>query len=579
MNNGLKKIFFWFVFFALGFQVNSFAEEITLVLLGQTHAMLYPCDCPIEPDGGIARRATLIQQLKKANPNLLILDSGCFFAGGTMDPNTLGEELDKSRSIVHLQAMEMMGYDAVTPGLDEFNFGREFLEETIRKTKIHFLGANIAAKEILPYTVKKFGNVQVGIIGLVNPLAETKAGGLSFLEPQKALKEAVAALKKEKVNIFVLMSGLDEVRNQELLKNNPEINILIEGARFAKENVSVNAGPVLVLSPRWEGRRLVAVTFSADKKGFEVKKVEDLRLWDKLADDQRIVSSFPPCYADKDCKKEGMFATCVNSGKPDAQCQYKEAPKVALTVITKTDCRTCDASPVINLLKKELPGLAVKQLDFPGAEAEKLIQELGFKSLPIFLLAKNVEKEQVFEKLKVNLELKGEYYFLKPQVGGIGYFLGREKLAERLDVFFSLLNKDSGELLDTLKEFSPEVHFLAVEDKGNFSAAGGNLELEEYLRSVCVKKYYPGLFYNYITCRAKNFDSSWWDECMVGVDLYAVRTCARGNEGKDLLRDNVALNRELEIANGPAYLMDNQEIFGSVKIPKKEEFRKILLKR
>ncbi|MFH1191411.1 MAG: hypothetical protein V1670_04370, partial [Candidatus Omnitrophota bacterium] len=345
-----------------------------------------------------------------------------------------------------------------------------------------------------------------------------------------------------------------------------------------KENVSVNVGQSLVLSPRWEGRRLVAVSFSVNKKGFEVKKVEDLRLWDKLADDQRIVSSFPPCYADKDCKKEGMFATCANPGKPNAQCQYKEAPKVALTVITKPDCRTCDVSPIINLLKKELPGLSVKQLNFPGEQAGKLIQELGLKSLPAFLLAQNVDKEPVFEKLKTNLELKGEYYSLKAQVGGIGYFLGREKLAERLDVFLNLFNKDSGELLDTLKEFTPEVHFLAVEDKGNFSAAGGNLELEECLRSVCVKKYYPGLFYNYITCRAKNSDSSWWDECMAGVDLSAVRSCARGNEGKDLLRDNVSLNRELEVANGPAYLMDNQEIFGSVKIPKKEEFRKILLK-
>ena len=573
---GLKKIVLIVVLFILGFAANSFAEEITLVLVGQTHAMLYPCSCPIEPDGGIARRATLIQQLRKTNPNLLLVDSGSFFAGGTMDSDSQGEELDKSRTLVHLKAMEMMKYDAAVLSPDEFNFGWKFLEENIGKTKVSFLGANIVSKEIAPYSIRKFGKTQVGVIGLVNPLAGAKTQELPFIEPQEALKNAIRELKKKNVDLIVLMSGLDEAQDEALLKDNPEINIIIEGAKSAKEKVSINVGPVLILTPRWEGRRLVVVSLSIKNKNLKINKVEELRVWDKLADDKQMLSILPQCYSDKNCKKEGMISSCADPGKPNAACQYKEALKVGLTVINKPDCRTCDTISVVNSLKKEFPGLVVTYFDFPGEKAEKIINELGLGYLPVYLLDKNIEKERAFEKLKQNLELKGEYYLINAQVSGIGYFLHRQKIADRLDVFLSLFNKDTGELLDNLKEFTPEVHFLAAEEGDNFVSPGGKMEVEEYLRAVCVQKYYPGLFYNYISCRTKNSDTAWWNDCLQDVDVAVVTSCARGPEGKNLLKENIILNRELEIANAPTYLLDNEEVFGSVKVPKKEEFRKML---
>jgi len=131
--------------------------------------------------------------------------------------------------------------------------------------------------------------------------------------------------------------------------------------------------------------------------------------------------------------------------------------------------------------------------------------------------------------------------------------------------------------LDMIKEFNPIVHFLAVEKaKGNFEAKDGNLEAEEYLRSVCVQKYYPANFWNYISCRGKFINTSWWQDCLNKLDTNKISMCARGEEGKELLRRNVSLNNELQIMSGPAYLLDNQEIFGSQGVPAKEEFKKII---
>lgn len=567
------------VLFILGFNVNCFAEDITLVLFGQTHAMLYHCSCPIEPDGGIARRATLIQQLRKNNPNVLLVDSGSFFAGGVMDQESQGEELDQIRTVLHLKAMDLMGYDAVSLSPDEFNFGRKFLEDNIAKTRIKFLGANISSDKFAPYLIKRFGKAQVGVIGLADPLIGSKIQDLKFVQPQEALKKAVASLKKLNVDLIVLISGLSEDQNKTLLSENPEVNVLIEGAKFAQEKVSANIGSTLLLAPRWEGRRLVAATLSIKNKAMEVKKVEDLRVSDKLVDDKQMQSILPQCFSEKNCVKEGSVAKCLNPGKPSSICEFKEAPRLTLTVINKPDCRTCGTGGIINSLKREFPGLKVETLDSSSDKAKTLIAQLRLKYLPAYLLDKKAELEPSFEKIKPTVELKGEYYVPTPEIAGFGYFLNRQKLADRLDVFLSLFHKDSGELLDTLKEFTPEVHFLANQDGDGFAAPGGKLETEEYLRAVCVKKYYPGFFYNYISCRAKNTDTSWWDDCLVDVDVSAVKTCAQGDEGKDLLKENIALNRELQIANGPTYLLDNEEIFSSVKIPQKEEFRKILLKR
>ncbi len=65
---------------------------------------------------------------------------------------------------------------------------------------------------------------------------------------------------------------------------------------------------------------------------------------------------------------------------------------------------------------------------------------------------------------------------------------------------------------------------------------------------------------------------------MEKLDTQVIKDCATAAEGKNLLRENIVLNKELEIMNGPTYLLDNREIFASVEVPTKEEFRKIIKK-
>jgi hypothetical protein len=66
---------------------------------------------------------------------------------------------------------------------------------------------------------------------------------------------------------------------------------------------------------------------------------------------------------------------------------------------------------------------------------------------------------------------------------------------------------------------------------------------------------------DYLICRARNIDSSWWEDCLSKkADIAKIKTCAQSEEGRNLLKENIALGKELDIMFGPSCLADNQEI-------------------
>jgi hypothetical protein len=91
-----------------------------------------------------------------------------------------------------------------------------------------------------------------------------------------------------------------------------------------------------------------------------------------------------------------------------------------------------------------------------------------------------------------------------------------------------------------------------------------------------VQKYYPKILWDYITCRSQNSTSSWWEDCLGELDAGRIKACARAEEGKTLLKENIAVNREIQALYGPTYLLDNQQVFGTQGVPTKEELKKIL---
>ena len=85
----------------------------TILFTAEAHAALLPCDCPLQPLGGVARRATLIKRYRERGPVLLV-DAGGWAAGGIYDEDSDGNpQRDALRTELMAQAMSAMNYDYI----------------------------------------------------------------------------------------------------------------------------------------------------------------------------------------------------------------------------------------------------------------------------------------------------------------------------------------------------------------------------------------------------------------------------------------------------------------------------------
>ena len=548
-----------------------------MIYTGQTHAALYPCQCPVEPDGGIARRATKIRELRRSAPDAILVDSGSFFAGGVMDENSQNTELDKERTLIHLKALKMMGYDALGVADDEFNFTSAFLSEQMDKTAVPFLSCNLKGIKTAPFILRDIKGIKLAIVGVTSPMARTKAADLEIADSGSSVKNTVESLKKSGVDIVILLSSLSSEDNISLIANVPGIDIVIGNFISADKELYLKKGSSLVFKPVFEGRRLgKAVLFMEGKKIKEVE-LEEIRLSSEVKDDKDVLSILPRCFSDSECKKDSLVGSCQNAGKADAVCLYAEANPVSLSVIEPPDCKGCNTQNLIAALKKKFPGLKVAYFEYPGSKSKKLIEELRIQTLPAYILGKEADAEKEFSSIKNSVDLKGSSYVIKPVLSGVALYIDREKIEGKFDLFVSLFDKDTAKLLGIAKEFAPQVHFLAASSVRGFDARGGIAEVEECMRSVCVQKYYPHLFWDYLICRSGRSFSTWWEDCLPpNIDTEVIGKCARSKEGSDLLEKNISLNKELQLLFGPAYLVNNQEIHGGKGAPTRTELKAII---
>ncbi|MBU1998406.1 MAG: hypothetical protein ABIG46_08350 [Candidatus Omnitrophota bacterium] len=551
------------------------AVELDIVYSADTHAMLYACSCPIEKDGGVARRATLVKQLRAKNSNMLLLDAGAFFAGGAMDEYSQNTELDKDRTLINLKAMELMRYDALCVSDNEFNFGGEFLQDVIGKSSVKFISSNISLDKVLPYLIKDLGGLKVGIIGLTSRAAVIKSGGMNYIEPGIALEKYLKLLKRQGSDLIIVLSRMNEEENIALINSIKGIDVLIAGVSSANKEQLSKIQDTFLLRPSWQGRKLGVLSLTIEGKKIVKDIARELRASDEVDNDKEVSAILPRCFSERECAKEGLVGLCHNPGEITATCSFIEPNKVKLMVISTRDCVTCGPEPVVNNLKNIFPGLDTRYLWYPEKEALDLTQKFKIQGLPVYILDKEVEKEKAFEGFKANLIEIGGRYLLKPEKAGLSYFLNRKYEKNRLDLFVSLYDNDTVQLLEVIKEFNPVVHFLAIYKEGVFEAKNGQSEIEEDLRSLCVRKIYPALFWNYISCRAKNIKSAWWEDCL-GQDARKIKKCAQSQEGQSLLEENIKTNSEIGILYGPTYIANNKEVFGSKGIPSAEDLKKVL---
>lgn len=175
---------------------------ITIVHTNDTHSR-------VNGGVGFSRISSKVKALKEANPNVLLLDAGDTFHGQPFATITEGESIVK--------VMNAVGYDAMTPGNHDFNYGQDRLLELANLAQYPIISANVLKADgttlLEPYVIKEVGGLKIGIFGLSTPETAYKTNpknveGLTFADPVETAKKIVEELKSKDVDAIIALMHL-----------------------------------------------------------------------------------------------------------------------------------------------------------------------------------------------------------------------------------------------------------------------------------------------------------------------------------------------------------------------------------
>lgn len=231
--------------------------------------------------GGAVRRMRLIQQVRAAEPNVILLDSGDIFQG-TPYFNFFAGELE-------MKLMTQMGYDASTIGNHDFDAGMENLVTQLGHADFPMLCANYDFKgtplegKTMPYKVFNRGGIKIGVFGLGIELKslvpDELYGKTDYQDPLEKGHATASLLRNEKkCDLVICLSHLgykyreDKVDDVELAATSSDIDIILGGHThtFLDAPVEVpntKGEPVIVNQVGFGGLRLgrMDVTFPGGK--------------------------------------------------------------------------------------------------------------------------------------------------------------------------------------------------------------------------------------------------------------------------------------------------------------------------
>lgn len=235
--------------------------------------------------GGMARRASLIKQIRAKESNVLLLDAGDIFQG-TPYFNFFGGELE-------YKLMSQMGYDAATLGNHDFDNGLAGLEKQMPHATFPFINSNYdfsgtsLQDKIQPYKIFEKAELKIGVFGLGIELKglipNETAEKVGYLDPVSKAKEMVKLLQEQECNLIICLSHLgykydtDKIDDRKLAAQVGDIDLIIGGHTHTfldKPDAIISPGgkETLINQVGWSGINLGRIDFefsaSGQKKGY-----------------------------------------------------------------------------------------------------------------------------------------------------------------------------------------------------------------------------------------------------------------------------------------------------------------------
>lgn len=222
--------------------------------------------------GGSATLLGYIDQWRTPDRNVLTLNAGDDFQGTPISSLTFG--------ISQIELMNIIGPDAMELGNHEFDYGARRLREALALAKFPVLCANVwdttgrstIARSSL---ILKKKNLTIGLLGGVVPELPTfvvrdSIAGLEMLPIDSVIVAGIRDLKRQKVNLIVLVSHMGIETDSALAVRQPELDVIVGGhdhlAFFQPKKINRT---IIVQAGQW-GRWLGKLDLQIDVSGDSV---------------------------------------------------------------------------------------------------------------------------------------------------------------------------------------------------------------------------------------------------------------------------------------------------------------------
>lgn len=218
----------------------GFAQQtktLTVLQTSDAHSRILPINANVADKyadmGGFVRRAAMVAQLRQEIPDLLLVDCGDF-SQGTPYYNLFEGETE-------VMLMNEMGYDVMTIGNHEFDFGLDNMARLFKLATFPVVCANYGVEGtaleglIKPSVVLERNGLRIGIFGL-SPALEglvqaNKCEGVIYKDPIAIANQVAAHLKnEEKCDAVICLSHLGIAWDAEkLVPQTRNIDLVLGG--------------------------------------------------------------------------------------------------------------------------------------------------------------------------------------------------------------------------------------------------------------------------------------------------------------------------------------------------------------
>lgn len=197
----------------------------------------------------------------------MLLDAGnTLFGNQPLAQQTQGQ--------VIVEAMNLLGYDAMALGSEDFWLGLDVLRQRMEEAEFPILSANavISGTDQLfatPYVIKEIKDHKVGIIGLTNQEAANTSGrAIIILDPLETIKNLMDEVSKE-ADIIIVLSHLGTVVDVQMAGEVEGIDLIVGGQSQDVLDPPLwigESGPVIAQAG-YQGQWIGVVRLEIDSRG------------------------------------------------------------------------------------------------------------------------------------------------------------------------------------------------------------------------------------------------------------------------------------------------------------------------